>query len=153
MHMRAHNSYGFTLLELLIYIALVSVLLTVVWASIIYEMKSMSENTESEKLYSTQEFLRYKLSAALLGAVNVQTSATAISFDRPDLLSDSPLQFFIQDNTLFLSRGVHPAVPLTYSGDVSVIPGTEPFSFENRTGMLTVRFTLRSKETKIVVYK
>lgn len=153
MHTRRRNVSGFTLLEVMVYITLVSVLCTVVWTSVLYEMKSLDDSTEAAKLSSTQEFIRNKLSVALLGAVDVYTSAHAIGFRKSELHEDSPLLFSLEHNTLTLSRGVASAVPLTNVGDVQIIPGVQPFMYDSATGQLTVQVALRGKEIKIVVYK
>lgn len=153
MHISKCNTYGFTLVELLIYITLVSILFTTVWGGIIYEMKSMGESVEFAKSYSTEEFIRHKLSVALLGAASVHTTSNSISFERPASESGGSLLFVLQDNTLVTSRGTGPATPLTLVGDVYAMGGTEPFVFDSVTGQVRAQFIVHGKEIKVVVYK
>ena len=153
MRVITHLYAGFTLFETTIYVFLVSLLLTLVWPSILYSLQVMVWHLEASKAYGTTTFVEHKLQAALVGATQVRVSETALELDRSDLGAGSPLRFVVHDATLWLSRGTAAEQQLTDTGQANALPGTPLFRYNNALGELTVEYSVYKMPVKIVLYK
>ena len=105
---------GFTIIEMLIYISVYSILISGVLISV-YAIKESSARNQS-KAFVIQEgiFLTSKISWALSGATSVTIPNTnKIIINRNNLISaDNPLNFEISNSEMTLSRGNKNKQPL-----------------------------------------
>ncbi len=105
---------GFTLIEVIVYIGLFSMLMSGALITVFTMLSSIQENRNEITLYREAQFINNKLSWALTGASDVSfESSSMLEIERKDLESDSPLKFSIADGQFFLQRGTNPVVLLT----------------------------------------
>ena len=107
---------GFSLLEIMIYLALFGMLMTGVIATVYSIFKTNDANVASVEIQEEGTFVNRKISWALSGATAVnQVSPTSISIVRPDLGAQSPLLLSESGTEMVISRGGASPVPLTAS--------------------------------------
>lgn len=108
---------GFTLLEVLIYIALFGVLMT---GAVVSTFQLLQGGERHQARVATQEegtFINRKINWALAGATSASVSGgNVLSVVRPDLGSESPLVFDGSTTTMTLKRGSGSSAPLMGSG-------------------------------------
>ena len=97
---------GFTLLEVVLYLALFSMLMTGALQTVYVVLETTKSNQTDIAILTERTFLNQKFSWALLQATSVTlVSSTTVSMARPDLGSDSPLTFSVSNGSWFLKRG------------------------------------------------
>lgn len=136
-------SMGFTLLEIITYVGLVSALLVGAWSGVFYIMRNMTINAHELQSHQDIAFLEDKLRWAGFGAAAVHTTSTSISFVRPDLGSSSPLTTAVRaDGQIVLQRGGSVPVSLLPGHMVSAAAGFDPFTYEAAVHGLYLRLTV-----------
>jgi type II secretory pathway component PulJ len=111
---------GFTLFEVLVYLALFSLLVTC-GVSVTYQMLRSSAATAHDlQLQNDGNFVIEKFEWALSGSSSVSVpNATTFKVVRADLQSDRPLVFTVASSTWYLIRGSGSSTSLT-SAQISV---------------------------------
>lgn len=111
-----NTTAGFSLLELMIYLALFGMLMSGVLVTVFAIIKSNEANIASVGVQEEGTFINRKLSWAVSGATSVTLiSPTSISVVRPDLGAQSPLVISESDTEITISRGGASPVPLSTS--------------------------------------
>lgn len=114
---------GFTLLEVIIYCALFSILLTSSVVSLYALMSSSEKTTKDTKVIAEAVFINQKLDWLLFSATDViQINNTTLQISRPDLGSSSPIIFSEINNSLYIARGA--GVPERLTGTQFFISST-----------------------------
>lgn len=97
---------GFTLLEVIIYLTLFSMLMTGVLQTVYIVLETTSSNEDQIDVLTESTFVNQKFMWALSGATAVNlVSSTTLQITRPDLGSDSPLFLSISEGAWYLQRG------------------------------------------------
>ncbi len=105
---------GFTLLEVLIYLALFSVIATSGIAVTYQLFRSTAATKQALSLQTESDFVMSKLAWALSGSSLVTLpNSTTLKIVRTTIGSDSPVIFSVQSNRLYVSRGVGTSTELT----------------------------------------
>lgn len=97
---------GVTLLEVVIYLALFSLLMTGV-IQVVYQLLRSASVTEHNLVVQTEgNFILQKLESAFSGSATVTLpDAETCIIARPDIGEGSPLVFSVQNDRLYLARG------------------------------------------------
>lgn len=97
---------GFTLLEVIIYLMLFSLLMTGVLQTVYIVLETASKNELKISILKESTFLQQKLDWLLSGATAVTVlSSTSLSVIRLDVGSSSPLTLSVIDGVWYLQRG------------------------------------------------
>ena len=97
---------GFTLLETIIYLALFSVLMSGALLAVYQLLESTAINQTALSVQAEALFVNQKFSWALSGATEVLVvSSTTLRIVRPDIGSDSPIDFVAQNGAWYIARG------------------------------------------------
>ncbi len=108
------RSRGFTLMEVIIYLGLFGILMS---GAVIATYQLLSSGTNNQIAVAIQEegtFLNRKINWALSGATTVSAAASStLVVTKPDLGSQSPVTISGDGQSLLISRGTGPAVPLS----------------------------------------
>ncbi len=110
------NMKGFTLLEVVIYIAIFSILMSGVLLTVYQLLDVGRANLSAVAVQEEGTFVNRKISWALAGAtaIDVPDSKTLV-ITRPDLGAQSPIKIQEVDGMMLISRGGAAPVPLTTS--------------------------------------
>lgn len=114
---------GFTLLEVIIYCALFSVLMTSSIVTLYALISSSEKTTRDTTVIAEVTFINQKLDWLLYSATAVSASNVAtLQISRPDLGSDSPITFSEFNSGLYLAR--QGDVPTRLTGPQFLISST-----------------------------
>lgn len=141
---------GFTLLEVIIYLALFSVLMTSV-IMVVYQLLNSVRITEHHlALRSEGDFIIEKLEAALAGTASLSLlDPLTLKIVRRDQGADSPILFSEKEGAWFLTRGVGKATRLTSPG---VVVHDLSLQLDGSSGKLTIIFWLDDQVFYITWY-
>ncbi len=107
---------GFTLLEVVIYIAIFSILMSGVLITVYQLLEAGRSNLSAVAVQEEGTFVNRKISWALAGATDVDVpDPKTLIITRPDLGLSSPIVIKEEDGMMKISRGGAAAVPLTTS--------------------------------------
>ena len=110
------NKRGFTLLEVVIYIALFSMLMSGVLVTVYQLLEAGRSNMSAVAVQEEGTFVNRKISWALAGATDIEVpDPKTLIITRPDLGAQSPIEIKEEDGMMKISRGGATAVPLTTS--------------------------------------
>lgn len=144
--MRAHRQSGYTLIELLLYIAMLGILLPAVvgfmGVAVETRVKNQSITEVNEQGMATMDSITQTLrNASSITSPAAATSAASATVVVPTA-SLSPTTFDLSGSTLRVKEGSNTAVPLT-SGDVQISNLTfTNLTRSGTTGALQVSFTI-----------
>ena len=144
---------GFTLVEVLVYIVLFSMLMT---GAVVSAFELLQSGQRQDISFAAQQegtFLNRKLAWALAPATAVSVSGKVLTITRPDLGNQSPLVFDGSGTRMTLTRGSATAQPLTTDGlvleDVSFVVTPAQNGFPQA---VHAAFTLGGKEFTYATY-
>ncbi len=114
------KTFGFTILEVIIYCALFSVLMTGSIVTVYALMGSSAATTKSTSIVTEATFINQKFAWAFFGATDVLLiDSKTIKISRPDLSLDNPLILSEVGGGLYLTRSL--ASPVRLTGDQFII--------------------------------
>lgn len=141
---------GFTLLEVIIYLSLFSLLMTGILQTVFIVFETVETNQEKIAVLAESTFLQQKMTWALSGATNVGVvSSTTIVIVRPDLGSESPLTLQADNGTWSIKRGTADMAMLT-SAEISVSDVVMSLGTSTLGAGLFLKITYRLNDTPIL---
>ncbi len=150
--LRRGDTKGFTILEVLIYIALFSILMSGAVVAAYNLLEGGSRNKTAIGIQEEGTFLNRKINWALTGASSVSTSpdGTVLTITRSDLGSQSPLVITGNGTTMTIKRGV--GVSTVLNSDRFKVTGPTSGNFfsvqpaiAGRPSSITVSFEVQGK--------
>ena len=137
------HTRGFTLMEVLIYIALFGIIMSGAMVATFQLVDGGTRNEQSIAIQEEGTFISRKINWALAGASSASAAGNTLTIVRPDLGSGSPIVIAAGTSTITLTRGS--GSPVTLSGDVFPITGVL-FSVDGASGStaVTASFTIRT---------
>jgi Prokaryotic N-terminal methylation motif len=139
---------GFTLLEVIIYCALFSVLMTGSIVTVYALLGTSDATTKSTNIVAEATFINQKFAWVFFGATSVQViDSKTIKIIRPDLGTDSPLIVSETGGVLYLSRGG--ANPLRLTGDTYILSGV---SMNVAGSMIVIDYTIDNMPLRFETY-
>ena len=105
---------GFTLLEVIIYLALFSVIVTSGVAMMYQLLRSFEWSVDALMTESAGDFVVEKIISAITGTATISIiDAATFRVVRADIGGDSPIQFTVSNGVWYVSRGAHTRVPIS----------------------------------------
>lgn len=109
-----HNQAGFTLLEVVIYLALFGLLMTSALPVVYQVLQSMRQTEYTLATQGAGDFIIAKLTSALAGAATVEVvDIQTLRITRSNLGSFSPITVSVTDGVWYLARGEDEPVALS----------------------------------------
>lgn len=141
---------GFTLIETIIYIAILALLLGSGIAAAFYIIDSSQKNKTDINVQAEGNFILGKIAWALSGASAVSASGNTLTITKPSLpASENPLVFSLSGNKIRLRRGSGSAIDIN-SSNAPVSAAT--FSFTPSSGKVTAGVTIGGKVFNLIKY-
>jgi len=108
------KTQGFTLIEVIIYLTLFSLLMTGVLQTVYLVLEATETSGEKIAILAESTFIHQKFTWALAGATDVSVvSSTMVRITRQDLGTESPILFTVSGGVWYLARGSAPPLPLS----------------------------------------
>ena len=118
--MKSTFESGFTLIETVVYVALLSILLSGAIVAAFSLSDGAAKNTETLQTKEEIAFIEDKIGWALMNATSITTTATSIRIQKMTgddfVSSDNPITLYEDDAMLLLKRGSAAPVPLNPDG-------------------------------------
>lgn len=130
---------GFTLLEVIIYLALFSLLMTSVLGVVYQLVRSTAETKWALQVQAEGNFIIQKMEWALAGQTTIilPNEQTCV-ITRADQGSESPVEFSVRAGTWYVKRGMGSSTPLSSSA----MRVHDVVMQQNSSGIFTVIFWL-----------
>lgn len=140
--------YGFTLLELMVYVGLLSILLIGSWAAVFHLMANMDGASAHIRKQEEIDFIVAKLHWLGMGAQAIAASEAGVVFTNETIGVDSPVSVRVENNKLVIVYGGGPAVELLPSYSVHRIPGMPAFAYGQLSGLLTANLIVDTEHVQ-----
>lgn len=143
---------GFTLLEIIIYIGLLSILLVGAWAALFQLMRSIDANGTELKRQEDIEFALAKIHWLGMGAGSITTASTSITFAKPDLGLDSPIVLGVSNGMLTVTRNNASPAELLPGHIVAPTQNTPIFQTDVGHSFILVQITVDNKDIRRKIF-
>lgn len=144
---------GFTLIEIMIYMALLSALMVGLWAAVFQYVAHSNSNALKLKQSSDIQYMVEKFQWAGQGASSLVVEPDRVTIQRSDLGSGSPLVFSVAKNNITLQHGGNVPVSLfPLSSIIGPQEGVAPFVYSQSSRILTISVRVNGTDvTRVVV--
>lgn len=141
-----HLYSGFTLLEIIIYIGLLSTLLVGVWGGLFRLVGWMNTNSSDLQRQEDLQFVVAKIHWLGMGAESVTTTNTSVTFIRPDFGTTSPITIAVTNGKIFITRNGGSSVELLPGHVTSAIPEMSLFQVDSSTNALSLNLMVDNRQ-------
>lgn len=137
------NQQGFTLIELILYVAIVTIMLSALTPMALNVIKGGVQSSTQQELYSQARYVSERIKYEIRNANGINSlTATAISLAKTDA-AVNPTVIFLTSGKITITQGVSAAVNLN-SNDTTItsITFTDYTSSNNKTKNIGFVFTI-----------
>lgn len=143
---------GFTLLEIIIYVGLLSILLVTAWAAVFNLMSGMQANGTELKRQEDIEFAIAKIRYLGMGADVITATNTSITFVKDDLGPASPVVITISGGKMLMARNNAPSAELLPSHTVAPTENVPAFQMDLARSSLLLNFAVDNKNIRRKIF-